>query len=134
MILPDISTRTILGRALRYPLKLIPSDTPVHILRGPLRGARWIAGSSIHRCWLGYYEPTKQREFSAAIKSGDVVYDLGANVGIYSLLASILVGPRGRVISFEPVPRNLIFLRRHLRLNEITNCSIMDVAVGSFSG
>src|SRR3989442_1960320 len=114
MIFPDVSERTILGRALRFPLKLIPSDASIPILKGPLGGKGWIAGSSIHRCWLGYYEPAKQRAFSAAIESGDVVYDLGANVGLYSLLASFLVGPRGRVFSFEPVPRNLSFLRRHL--------------------
>ena len=35
--------------------------------------------------------------FAAAIKPGDIVYDLGANVGFYSLLASALVGAHGRV-------------------------------------
>lgn len=58
------------------------------------------------------------------------MFDLGANVGFYSLLASELVGPNGRVFSFAPVPRNLEFLKKHLNLNNVTNCSVWDVAVG----
>ena len=72
--------------------------------------------------------------FSAAIKQGDVVYDIGANVGLYSLLASHIVGSEGRVFSFEPVPRNLDFLRRHLQLNQVKNCSVLEVAVSRLDG
>ncbi|MFZ3211418.1 MAG: FkbM family methyltransferase [Terriglobales bacterium] len=68
------------------------------------------------------------------VRAGDIVYDLGANVGFYSLLASFLVGSDGQVFSFEPVPRNLRFLRRHLDLNQIANCSALDVAVSSSNG
>jgi FkbM family methyltransferase len=91
-------------------------------------------GSSLHRCWLGTYEPSKQKLLSSAIKPGDVVYDLGANVGYYSLLASVLAGPAGEVFSFEPVPRNLKFLRRHLELNHVKNCTVLDVAVTGSNG
>jgi FkbM family methyltransferase len=91
-------------------------------------------GSSNHGCWLGSYEYPKQKAFSVAIKRGDVVYDLGANVGFYSLLASVLVGPEGQVFSFEPVPSNLTFLWRHLELNGVRNCSVMEVAVSCSDG
>src|ERR1035438_590714 len=86
-----ISGRTFIGKALRFPLSLIPCGTQMPILQGPLYGKRWIVGSSNHGCWLGSYEYPKQKAISAAIKRGDVVYDLGANVGFYSLLASVLV-------------------------------------------
>jgi FkbM family methyltransferase len=68
------------------------------------------------------------------VQRGNVVYDLGANVGYYSLLASVLVGPDGQVFSFEPVPRNLGFLRRHIELNRVKNCSVFDVAVSNSNG
>lgn len=129
-----VSDRTSFGRLLRSPLRLIPPSARIPVMQGPLRGRRWIAGSSNHGCWLGSYEYAKQRAFSAAIKRGYTVYDLGANVGFYSLLASVAAGPEGRVFSFEPVPRNLQFLRRHLELNQVTNCSVWDVAVGRFEG
>lgn len=128
------SDQTILGRAFRLLLRLIPTNTVVPILRGPLRGRKWIAGSLNHSCWLGGYEHVFQRAFVAAVRRGYAVYDLGANVGFYSLLASSLVGPEGRVISFEPVPRNLFYLRRHLELNKVTNCVVWDAAVGRSDG
>lgn len=129
-----VSDRSFIGKALRFPLRLIPCGTQMPILQGPLYGKRWIVGSSNHGCWLGSYEYPKQKAFSAAIKRGDVVYDLGANVGFYSLLASVLVGREGQVFSFEPAPRNLTFLRRHLELNEVRNCSVWDVAVSCSDG
>jgi len=129
-----VSDRNVFGRALRLPLRLIPSNAQMPILQGPLRGKRWIAGSGNHGCWLGSYEYLKQKAFSAALRRGYSVYDLGANVGFYSLLAGVLVGPEGRVFSFEPVPRNLQFLRRHLELNKLTNCSVWEVAVAGASG
>jgi FkbM family methyltransferase len=129
-----IPRETFLGRVLRLPLRLIPERTQVRVLQGPLRGKKWLVGSGNHGCWLGSYEYSKQRAFSAAIRPGDVVYDLGSNVGFYTLLASVLSGPRGRVFSFEPVPENLDFLRKHLAINNVTNCTVYAAAVGAWSG
>ena len=95
---------------------------------------RWIAGSSSAGCWLGTTEPEKQRQFARMVKRSFVVFDLGANVGHYSLLASLLVGPDGRVFCFEPVQRNLAFLRKHIELNRLTNCTVWDAAVGRTEG
>lgn len=128
---PHIS---FIGRVLRFPLRMIPADTEMPILRGPMRGKRWIVGSSNHGCWLGNYENSKLNVFSEKIRRGDVVYDLGANVGFYSLLASILVGPGGQVFSFEPAPRNLALLRRHLELNRVSNCTVFEAAVSASNG
>lgn len=129
-----VSDQTLLGRALRLPLKLIPPNTPMPVLQGALRGQRWIAGSSNHGCWLGSYEYNTQNAFRRFIERGQVVFDLGANVGFYSLLASTLVGPTGRVFAFEPVPRNLDYLRRHLTLNHVTNVTVWETAVGRTEG
>jgi FkbM family methyltransferase len=129
-----ISRETFLGRMLRLPLRLIPDHAQMRILQGPLRGKKWIAGSGNHGCWLGSYEYAKQKAFAAAVCAGDIVYDLGANVGFYSLLASVLAGPQGRVYSFEPVPENLDFLRKHLAMNQVTNCVIFALAVSDSRG
>jgi FkbM family methyltransferase len=129
-----IPNNTLFGKLVRWPLRFIPENAQVRILQGPLRGKKWIAGSSNHGCWFGSYEMPKQTAFAAALKPGDIVYDLGANVGFYSLLASVLVGPQGKVFSFEPAPRNLLLLRKHLALNGITNCTIFESAVTDFCG
>ena len=77
----SISDRSLLGKALRAPLKFIPTELVVPILQGRLKGKKWVNGSSNHGCWLGSYELGKQLIFSATIKEGSVVFDLGANVG-----------------------------------------------------
>ena len=123
-----------MGRVLRWPLRLIPRDARLPVLQGPLRGMRWIAGAGNHSCWLGCYESNKQKELQQRIRPGDVVYDLGAHAGYFSLVAAVLTGPEGRVISFEPLPQNVAFLRRHLDLNEIRNCTVVEAAVASYEG
>lgn len=123
-----------MGRALRLPLKLIPSRTIVHVLRGPLKGARWIARSSSAGCWLGSYEIKFQQLLAQSLGPGGCFFDIGANVGFYTLLASRLIGDDGCVVSFEPNPRNLSFLRRHLTLNRLENVQVMETAVSNISG
>ena len=123
-----------LGRALRAPLKLIPEGTVVRILQGPLRGARWIVGSSTAGCWLGSYELPKVRLFASTIRPGMTVFDIGAHAGYYTLIASKLVGGSGHVVAFEPAPRNLRYLRRHLSLNHVSNVTVLEVAVSDRAG
>lgn len=93
-----------------------------------------MAGAHTHGCWLGSYEAEKQRLFAQLVRSGELVFDVGANAGFYTLLASRLVGPRGRVVAFEPLPRNLAFLRAHLALNRIANTTVVDAAVSQGAG
>ena len=93
MKVSEISNRSVAGRLLRLPLALIPPALAMPVLQGPLRGYRWIVGSSNHGCWLGSYEYAKQRLFAQMVRSGDVVFDVGANVGFYTLLAACRVGP-----------------------------------------
>src|SRR5437899_3136746 len=88
---------TVPGRLLRLPLALVPRSATVCVLGGSLRGARWVVGSASHGCWLGWYEADKQRAFASLVKRGDVVFDIGAHVGFYTLLASRLCGPSGHV-------------------------------------
>jgi FkbM family methyltransferase len=134
MNITRISNETAFGKVLRAPLRLIPRGTPISILQGPLRGKRWVVGSSTHGCWLGLYERDKARVFEQSIRPGSVVYDIGAHVGYYTLIASKLVGSEGRVIAFEPVSRNLEYLREHVRMNGAENVTIMDAAVAEHEG
>lgn len=127
--LSGIPETSLVGRILRGVLRVIPPGAIVPILQGPLRGVRWIVGSGEHGFWLGSFEMHKQLLFAQALKPGDVVLDLGANVGFYTILASRLVGPQGKVFAFEPLHRNLTYLSRHLRLNQCTNVTILEVAV-----
>jgi len=129
-----VSDQTLVGRLLRLPLALIPSRTTLPILQGRLRGMKWIVGFSNHGCWLGSYEYHKRKAFEESVAQGGVVFDIGANAGFYTLLASVLVGPQGRVFAFEPDPRNLRYLKEHLRINGIKNVSVIEAAVADCAG
>jgi FkbM family methyltransferase len=126
--------RSLLHKILRWPLLLIPAEAEVRILRGPLRGKKWIVGAGPHAYWAGTYEVDRLREFAAAATPGSAIYDVGAHVGIYSLLASMRVGPSGMVYAFEPQERNLAYLHRHITLNHVQNCVILPSAVCNSEG
>jgi FkbM family methyltransferase len=65
---------------------------------------------------------------------GDVVLDIGANVGSFALAASRLVGPAGHVYCCEPMPENRECLRRTIEANGLGNVTIVPVAVGDVVG
>src|SRR6185437_3548178 len=121
MNLSGISSSSSLGRILRLPLSLIPANVVLPVMSGPMRGMKWISGSCTHGCWLGSYEYEKQRLFDAAIPPHGTVWDIGANVGLYTLLAS---RKAARVIAVEPLPDNIRYLERHRQLNKIRNVEI----------
>jgi FkbM family methyltransferase len=126
--------RRFAGRLLRLPLRLVPSGRVVRIKSGTLRGWRWITGSAPHGCWLGSYERDSQAAFVENVREGDVVYDIGANAGFFTLLASKLAGPHGVVYAFEPLQRNLTYLERHVSLNARENVRILPIAAAARSG
>jgi len=127
----QISSKTILGKIIRLPFRFIPSRTVVPILRGPARGKSWISDCSTNGFWLGYWELDNQWQFANSLRPGDVVYDIGAHAGLFTLISSARVGPSGHVYSFEPFPRNLQNLRRHIELNRLENCTVVGVAVAA---
>lgn len=70
---------------------------------------------------------------SREIKQGDVVLDIGANIGYYTLLASKKVGAHGRVYAFEPDPTNFSLLRKNVALNGCENVILVNKAVAARS-
>jgi FkbM family methyltransferase len=113
-----------------------PRPATLPILAGRLRGCWWspAAGGKVLRLFLGTYEPEQTALFCQQIRAGDVVFDIGANAGYYTLMGAQLVGQRGKVIACEPETRIAAFLRRHVEANRLTNVSIIQSAVGGESG
>lgn len=125
---------TFLGRLLRAPLKLIPRTAVLTILQGALRGKKWVVGSGVFGYWVGTYERDLQDFLVKKIKKGAIVFDIGANAGFFTLLASLLAGKEGKVFSFEPFPKNIFFLKKHLELNGSENVAVVENAVSDKSG
>jgi FkbM family methyltransferase len=91
-------------------------------------------GSSAAAYVLGTFKPDLQTYLSSNVKAGNVFYDVGANVGFFSLLAARLIGPHGNVISFEPLPENLRSLRANVERNRFANVKILPFALGAANG
>jgi FkbM family methyltransferase len=79
-------------------------------------------------------EPEAEGSFVGQLHAGDVVYDLGANIGWYSLLAARAVGPSGRVIAFEPSITNAAFVAWNAAGNGLANVSVVPAAVSDRDG
>jgi FkbM family methyltransferase len=79
-------------------------------------------------------EPAILRTIRETLREGDVFIDAGANIGFYTILASRLVGSRGRVIAVEMMPDTAGILREHLELNGCRNVTIIEKAVSECSG
>ena len=106
----------------------------------PLRlnfGAWWLAQKSaldeklIHE---GGFEQKELRFVEGFLQPGMTVLDVGAHHGLYTLLASKRVGRKGKVIAFEPSPRERRRLMRHIRFNCCRNVTVMPFALADSAG
>jgi FkbM family methyltransferase len=118
-------------------LRILPTDEKVwaRVERGPGKGL-WIelnprTGQQYLR---GDVEPTVQRALTDMLRPGMVFYDLGANIGFFSLLGARLVGVTGKVFSFEPDSEIASRLRRNIDWNGFKNVTVVEVGIWSVNG
>src|SRR5882724_27140 len=105
----------------------------------PLRlpfGAWWLAEKSAmdHELMYGEFESMEMGFVQRLLRPGMTVLDVGAHHGLYTLLLSKRVGVNGRVIAFEPSPRECRRLEKHLRFNRYSNAHVEHSAAGSEAG
>src|SRR5580658_2066437 len=95
-------------------------------------GAWWLARNDYLGATLFYegFENAERSFVQSFLRPGMTVLDIGAHHGYYTLLASRRVGPSGRVLAFEPSPRERNRLNLHLRFNRCKNVSVESCALG----
>lgn len=103
----------------------------VTIAAGAIKGMRMeLDMQSEKDYWLGTYELELQHGIEQKVQSGWIAYDVGANIGFFSLLFGKTVGENGKVFSFEPLPTNLERLHKNLYLNNLqTSVVVLPYAV-----
>jgi FkbM family methyltransferase len=102
-------------------LRLSSADLPLHHQQG-------------YGLVRGVIEPGVQEALRRVVRPGAVVYDVGANIGFFSLLSARLTGEGGRVEAFEPVPDSAAAIRANAALNAFGWIGVHEVAVGEHSG
>jgi FkbM family methyltransferase len=73
-------------------------------------------------------------EARTVLKPGGTVFDAGAGFGAFTLLASKLVGPSGRVVAIEPVPDSLAALNATIKANALSNVTVVGEALDTQVG
>jgi len=66
----------------------------------------------------------------SVLRKGDVLWDIGASIGLYTALPAKAVGPEGQVVAFEPDSENYAKLRENVELNGLTNVRLVQKALG----
>jgi FkbM family methyltransferase len=116
LVLTGLSERFVIEQALGYKLRFFPSNLSEQL---------WV-------------NPTLRDEplafFAAYLKPGDVVVDVGANIGDTCIVCARLVAPGGTVYSFEPHPRVYGWLQHNVQLNALANAVLANLALGEADG
>jgi FkbM family methyltransferase len=146
--------KQLIRQSLRFfPLKLIEwfvqfdSGSPLHrigrlglsnrdvtMTNGLGAGLKFNAGLSNPDYALGTNELPVQQALASCLKPGDTFYDIGANVGFFTVIGAKLVGASGRVYAFEPVRENVAIIQRNIKLNNFHNVTVLEKAVSSSTG
>jgi FkbM family methyltransferase len=124
-----------------------PTETPALSARAKLFARRalytvlgdWGLERVQARYWAGKLANGRGYEHETSllprlVEPGDVCIDVGANFGQYTVPLSRIVGPSGRVLSFEPVPYSGRVLRRVVARTGLSNVTIHDVAASDHEG
>lgn len=106
----------------------------VTISAGIGAGLKFNAAHSNPAYSLGTNEPPVQQTLAQNLGAGDVFYDIGANVGFFTVLGAKLVGPTGHVYAFEPVPENAAAVHHNASLNNLTQVTVFHRAVSDRDG
>jgi FkbM family methyltransferase len=125
----------VVGYCLRRFARLYQEGSVVIIKSGYLAGYKW---KRSHRYpssyWLGSYELPIQKCLVRELKPGEIFFDIGANAGFFSLLASKQVGEKGYVFAFEPLAENIEAIKAQLAMNHVLNCTVVEAAVSDSVG
>jgi len=124
------------GRALLRPLR----SGRAEVASGVGRGLRFdvtrlpLEHAHAHHMLRGTLEIPVQQALLRHLGPGGVLFDIGANVGFFTLLGARLAGDGGRVFSFEPVPANAASIRAHAAVNGFGQVEVLQLALSDRDG
>ena len=100
------------------------------VLSGINKGFKIFASAKAELSLIfGSFEPQTQIIIKHFVSPGDVVFDIGANVGYFTLSCSKLVGEKGKIYSFEAIPKTAEILEKNCLLNSLKNITLYKKAV-----
>ncbi len=128
------------ARGLLRPLTALTARGELSILGGLTVRQRIEArsfapwGAQAYAVLTGTHEIQVQQALVRSLHTGDVVWDVGANIGSLTLLAARIVGPGGHVVAFEPDADCARAIRTNAALNDLHQVEVVEAAVAARSG
>jgi FkbM family methyltransferase len=119
-----------------FLIRFLPTGFVLPIVSGPLKGRKWIVGAAAGdgkglSILINKSEPDQVKWAVKYLSKGNVCFDIGANVGFYTLLFSQYTK---HVYAFEPLARNLRYLIKLTEINRLANVSILPCAMSDRVG
>jgi FkbM family methyltransferase len=114
--------------------KTTKNNTARKVYFGPLKGKKWIYTSGYSQYFMGDYEKEVVDVFYEYAKKSKVIYDIGANIGYYTLIAAKANKDSAKVYAFEPFPENVAALKRNIEVNNQNNVKVLDIAISNSTG
>lgn len=90
--------------------------------------------SVLSRLIYNGFEKEETDYLTKILKKGDVFVDIGTNIGLFSLIASKIVGNDGKVFCFEPAPLTFSRLSENIKLNNFKNIEARNVGLSDKNG
>lgn len=84
--------------------------------------------------FLHEFEKNELDAFQSLVNQGSIIIDAGANIGLYSIIGSKLVGDSGRIYSFEPSKTTFNLFKNNILLNQVTNITAINKGLGDKMG
>lgn len=84
--------------------------------------------------YAGRFENAELDFVTRYLKKGDVFLDVGANIGLFTVVAASKVGSNGHIFSFEPVKKTFLRLSENIRLNNLSNVSLFNAGLSNEDG
>ncbi|MCX5753526.1 MAG: FkbM family methyltransferase [Candidatus Krumholzibacteria bacterium] len=131
LLAPRAAAKSLRSRALRKRADTM-ADGEIEATADGLKFCVY-AGSTQHRWYaLNPLDADLRTHFlRTCISEGDVVYDVGAHIGLWTIPISLRVGPYGRVVSVEPDSQSRELLLRNIERNGCTNVNIVATAISN---
>ncbi|MBL4772684.1 MAG: FkbM family methyltransferase [Alcanivoracaceae bacterium] len=116
-----------LKNLLQWQNPVLLFDTSVKVFKNGMFNIRAFSDDLWHV--LPWSEPNVFKTIQEKLTNESVFVDAGANIGVYTILASMLIGDKGKVLAIEMIPETATILEKHVNLNKCINVNIKNKAL-----